>query len=97
LTTVFVGNLSPEVTDSDLRRVFSAYGEIGSIRLSRSRGGRPRGFALVELEDEAAAAAVEALKGAELKGSVMDVVVDRPPSAGWRRSRRTRGGFHRRR
>jgi RNA recognition motif-containing protein len=97
LTTLFVGNLSPEVTDSDLQKVFSAYGEIGSIRVSRSRGGRPRGFALVELEDEAAAAAVEALKGVELKGSVMDVVVDRPPSAGWRRSRRPRGGFHRRR
>ena len=97
MTTLFVGNLSPEVTDSDLQKVFSAYGEISSIRVAHSRGGRPRGFALVELEDEAAAAAVEALKGAELKGSVMDVVVDRPSSAGRRRTRRPRGGFHRRR
>jgi len=97
LTTLFVGNLSPEVTDSDLQKVFSVYGEIGSIRVARNRGGRPRGFAFVELDDEAAAAAVEALKGAELKGSVMDVVVDRTPSPGWRRNRRARGGFHRRR
>jgi RNA recognition motif-containing protein len=97
LTTLFVGNLSPEVTDSDLRKVFSVYGEIGSIRVARNRGGRPRGFALVELDEEAAVAAVEALKGAELKGSIMDVVVNRPSSAGWRRSRRGRDGFRRRR
>jgi RNA recognition motif-containing protein len=97
LTTLFVGNLSPEVTDSDLRKVFSVYGEIGSIRLPRNRAGRPRGFALVELEDEAAAAAVESLKGSELRGRVMDVVVDRPAAAGRRRDRRGRGGFHRRR
>ena len=92
-----MGNLSPEVTDSDLRKVFSVYGEIGSIRVPRNRVGRPRGFALVELEDEAATAAVEALKGSELKGWVMDVVVDRPPSAGRRRDQRRRGGFRRRR
>jgi RNA recognition motif-containing protein len=97
LTTLFVGNLSPEVTDSDLRKVFSVYGEIGSIRVAHSRGGRPKGFALVELDEEAAAAAVEALKGAELKGSMMDVVVDHPSPAGRRRSRREWGGFRRRR
>lgn len=97
MTTLFVGNLSPEVTDSDLRKVFSVYGEIGSIRVPHNRAGRPRGFALVELEDEPAAAAVEALKGTELKGWMMDVVVDRPPSAGRRRDRRKRGGFRRRR
>jgi RNA recognition motif-containing protein len=97
LTTLFVGNLSPEVTDGDLRKVFAAYGEVGSIRVAHSRGGRPRGFAFVELDEEAAAAAVEGLKGAELKGSLMDVVVDQPSSAGRRRVRRARGGFHRRR
>jgi RNA recognition motif-containing protein len=97
MTTLFVGNLSPEVTDSDLRKVFSVYGEIGSIRLARNRGGRPKGFALVELDEEAAATAVDALKGAQLKGSVMDVVVDRPSSAVRHRSRRGVGGFRRRR
>ncbi len=49
MTTLFVGNLSPEVSDSDLRNVFSPYGEVGSIRVARDRGGRPRGFAFVEL------------------------------------------------
>jgi len=96
LTTLFVGNLSPEVSDSDLRNVFSPYGEVGSIRVARDRGGRPRGFAFVELAAEAAAAAVEALKGVELRGRTMDVTVDRP-SAGRPRNRRSRGGFRRRR
>jgi RNA recognition motif-containing protein len=97
LTTLFVGNLSPEVTDSDLRKVFSVYGQIGSVRVARNRAGRPRGFALVELDSEAAAAAVEALKGAELRGHRMDVVVDQPSSAGRRRDRRKAGGSRRRR
>ncbi len=97
MTTLFVGNLSPEVTDSDLRKVFSVYGDIGSVRVARNRAGRPRGYALVELDDEAATAAVEGLKGAELRGYRMDVVVDESPPAGRRRERRGKGGFRRRR
>ena len=95
MTTLFVGNLSPQVTDSDLRSVFAAYGEIGSIRVARDRAGRPRGFAFVELDAEAAAAAVEALRGAELRGRTMDVVVDRRPSSGRPGGRRSRGSFRR--
>ena len=90
MTTLFVGNLSPEATDSDLRTVFSVFGEIGSIKVARNRAGRRRGFAFVELEEEAAVAAVEALKGAELKGCVMDVVVDQ--SLAVRRRQGPRGG-----
>lgn len=97
MTTLFVGNLSPEVTDSDLRKVFDVYGEISSIRVARNRAGRPRGYALVELDGEAAAAAIEGLSGAELRGYRMDVVVDEQSSGGRRRDRRKRGGFRRRR
>lgn len=95
MTTLFVGNLSPEVTDSDLRGVFAAYGEIGSVRVARDRAGRARGFAFVELEAEAAAAAVEALRGVALRGRTMDVVVDRPSSSRRPRNRRSKGGFRR--
>jgi RNA recognition motif-containing protein len=98
VTTLYVGNLSPEATDSDLRTVFSPFGEIGSLRVARDRAGHARGFALVELDDEAAAAALDALKGAELKGRVMDVVVNHPAAGGRRQSSRGgRGGFRRRR
>jgi RNA recognition motif-containing protein len=97
VTTLFVGNLSPKATDSDLRSVFSAFGEIGSLHVARDRAGRARGYALVELDDKAAAVAVEALRGAELRGRIMDVVIDRPSSLGRRRSGRSgRSGFRRR-
>lgn len=96
MTTLFVGNLSPETTESDLHATFAAFGRITSLRMVRSRGGRSRGFAFVELEEEAAQAAVEALKGTGLKGRTMDVVVESSSSGHQsRHSRRT--GFRRRR
>ncbi len=98
MTTLFVGNLSPEATDGDLRTVFSVFGEIGSIKVARNRAGRARGFALVQMEEEAAAAAVAALKGTELKGRTMDVVVDQASSGGRHHKRDARrSGFRRRR
>jgi len=92
MTTLYVGNLSPEATDSDLRTVFSAFGELGSVKVARDRAGRARGFAYVELDEEAATAAMDALKGTELRGRMMDVVVNQP--AGGRRPS-ARGGFRR--
>jgi RNA recognition motif-containing protein len=47
-------------------------------RLASDHAGRTRGFALVELEDRAAAIALQSLKGAELKGRMMSVAVNRP-------------------
>ena len=55
-----------------------------------------RGFAFVELSSEDADAAVEALKGVELKGRTMDVTLERS-SGGRPSARRGRGGFRRRR
>lgn len=96
MTTLYVGNLSPDATASDLRAVFSPFGEIGSLRVARDRAGRARGFALVELKDEAAAVAMGALKGAELKGRVMDVVVESASSGGRRHGGRGGRGSRRR-
>ena len=84
MTTLLVGNLSPKTTTSDLQAIFSPFGEIGSIRLARDSVGHGRGFALVDLEHRAAAIAMQSLKGVELKGMAMDIVVDRPMSDGGR-------------
>ena len=84
MTTLLVENLSPKTTASDLQAVFSPFGEIGSIRVARDRAGRARGFALVDLEHRAAAIAMQTLKGVEVKGRAMDIVVDRPLSDGGR-------------
>lgn len=96
MTTLYVGNLSPDATASDLRAMFSPFGEIGSLRVARDRAGRARGFALVELDDEAATTAMDALKGAELKGRAMDVVVERASSGVKRYGGRGGRGAHRR-
>jgi RNA recognition motif-containing protein len=90
LTTLYVGNLSPETTASDLRAVFSPFGEIGSLRVARDRAGRARGYAFVELDEDAAAEALSGLRGVELRGRQMDVVVDSPSPGGRRHS--SRGG-----
>jgi RNA recognition motif-containing protein len=99
LTTLYVGNLSPDATASDLQALFSPFGEIGSLRVARDRAGRARGFAIVELDDDAAAIAIDTLKGAELRGRVMDVVVDHASSGGRRHGHAPAGrrGFRRRR
>lgn len=91
MATVFVGNLSQEVTDSDLRRVFSEYGKITSLRLISRRG-----FAFVELSPEAADAAVEGLRGSQLKGRTVDIALD-TSSGGGRPGGARRGGRGRRR
>jgi RNA recognition motif-containing protein len=95
LTTLYVGNLSPETTASDIRAVFSPFGEIGSLRVARDRAGRARGYAFVELDEDAAAEALNGLRGVELKGRLMDVVVDTPSPGGRRYSGRGGRGSRR--
>ena len=65
--SIYVGNLSYEVNQEDLNEVFSEYGTIKRVHVPSDREtGRPRGFAFVEMEDEAnEEKAIEALDGAE--------------------------------
>ncbi len=84
MSTLFVGNLSPEVTDSDLRTIFGEYGKINSLRFIARRR-----LAYIELEEEAAQAAVDALRGTQLKGRTVDIALER--SSGGKPSGRRRG------
>lgn len=81
MTTVFVGNLSPEVTEQELRSVFEAFGRIASLRYMARRG-----IAYVDLDPDAANAAVDGLRGFQLKGRAVDVVLEE--AAGGRPGRR---------
>jgi RNA recognition motif-containing protein len=63
---VFVGNVSYQCTEEDLRAFFAGCGPIKSVRLSKSEDGRPKGFAHVEFEDASSAAQAVALSGKEL-------------------------------
>ncbi|NJR51048.1 MAG: RNA-binding protein [Leptolyngbyaceae cyanobacterium CSU_1_3] len=65
--TIYVGNLSFQATEEDLREVFAEYGTVSRVSLPTDREtGRKRGFAFVEMEDDAQEdAAIAELDGAE--------------------------------
>jgi RNA recognition motif-containing protein len=61
---LYVGNLSYETTEDTLRTLFAEYGEIESVRLITDRyTGRSKGFAFVEMAEEGAQEAIDALTG----------------------------------
>ncbi len=81
---LFVGNMSFQTTESELRSIFEPYGEITSINVITDRDtGRSRGFAFVELADDAEAAkAITELNGKELDGRALNVNEARPKPSG---------------
>lgn len=61
---LFVGNLLPDITEEDLRELFSDYGTVRSIRLVTDVfSGRCKGFGFVEMEGHEARAAIAGLDG----------------------------------
>ena len=78
--SIYVGNLSYEVTQDDLSEVFADYGSVKRVQLPTDREtGRPRGFGFVELQtEEEEQAAIEALDGAEWMGRDIKVNKARP-------------------
>jgi RNA recognition motif-containing protein len=84
---VYVGNLSFDATEQQVRDLFAEYGTVDSVSWITDRDtGRFRGFAFVEMENSAAAAAIKALDGMELDGRALKVNEARPreerPSSG---------------
>ncbi len=78
--SIYVGNLSYEVTQEDLNAVFAEYGSVKRVQLPTDREtGRMRGFGFVEMGTEAEeAAAIDALDGAEWMGRSLKVNKAKP-------------------
>lgn len=77
MSRLYVGNLAHETTEADVRAAFSRFGEVVSTKVMSDRRGRTKGFAYVQMADEqAAVAAMEALRGVELNGRIMDVSLE---------------------
>jgi RNA recognition motif-containing protein len=77
---IYVGNLSYEATEDDLRQAFEVHGEVTSVSIISDKfTGRSRGFGFVEMakEDEARKA-IDALNGTDLKGRSLNVNEARP-------------------
>lgn len=90
---IYVGNLSYEVTEEELRREFTAFGEVMSVTIMDDKyscGGESRGYGFVEMPSKAEGeAAIISLKGKALNGRVIDVIAALPLSA-----KREQGSFH---
>jgi len=77
---IYVGNLSPDVTEDELRQEFTAFGQVASVNIIKDKySGRSRGFAFVEMPAVAEGqAAVAGLKGKMLKERTIQVSEARP-------------------
>jgi RNA recognition motif-containing protein len=75
MKNLFVGNMSFQSTEADLRALFEPYGQVTRIHIVNDREtGQPRGFAFVEMaNDEQAAKAMAELNGRELGGRALRV------------------------
>ncbi len=92
--SIYVGNLSYEVKEEDLRHVFAEYGTVKNVQLPIDREtGRVRGFGFVEMESDAEeTAAIEALDNAEWMGRSLKVNKAKPKTDGGSSGGR-RGGY----
>ena len=80
---IYVGNLSYQSTESELRELFEQHGEVASAKIITDRDtGRSRGFGFVEMASEAEAEeAIKQLNGADFGGRTLVVNEARPKRA----------------
>ena len=89
---IYVGNISRESTESEVRQAFEEYGEVTSVNLIKDKfTGNSKGFAFVEMPNiEEAENAIKNLDGQKLDGRVLNVAEARPRTENRRDNRDTR-------
>jgi len=77
---IYVGNLSHETTDDDLRQAFEAFGQVESATVIKDRfSGESRGFGFVEMPSKTEAeTAIQEMNGKDVKGRAVSVNEARP-------------------
>ena len=95
MKNVFVGNMSFQTTETELRSMFEPFGEITRVSVVTDRDtGRARGFGFVEMSnDDEAAKAIAALNGKEVDGRALNINEARPKTTGG--GSRNGGGYSR--
>ena len=88
MKNIYVGNLSYDATEDQIRSLFEAFGPVDKVSVVTDRDtGQPRGFAFVEMtDDNAASKAMEGLNGSQLGGRSLNINEARPKES------RPRGG-----
>ncbi len=81
---IYVGNLSYEVKESELQKLFAEFGSVVSAKIISDRDtGRSKGFGFVEMQNDGEAeAAIEKLNGTEFVGRTLTVNQARPKPEG---------------
>lgn len=101
MKNIFVGNLSFNTNEDELRQAFEAYGQVDRVSIMTDRDtGRSRGFGFVEMaSSEDGEKAIAALNGAQIGGRTINVNEARPKTervggggGGGGRDRGDRGG-----
>ena len=92
---IYVGNLSYDTTEDELKKDFSTFGEVVSVSVVTDRySGRSKGFAFVEMTNKAEAdAAIAGLNGKSVKERTLVVNEARPRTEGGSSSGGSRGGY----
>jgi len=83
---IYVGNLSYDVSEENLRQAFEAFGQVSSATIIKDKySGQSKGFGFVEMPSaEEARSAINQLNGKELKGRTLNVNEARPRTEGGR-------------
>ncbi len=94
MKNVFVGNMNFQTTEAELRALFEPFGQVTRVHIAMDREtGRARGFAFVEMPNDAEAAkAMQGLDGKEVGGRALKVNEARPKAAGGAGPRGSSGG-----
>jgi len=94
MKNIYVGNLSFDATEDQVRSMFEQYGPVERVSIITDRDtGQPRGFAFVEMpDDDSAGKAMEALNGTNLGGRNLTVNEARPKADRGGGGRRDGGG-----
>ena len=92
---IYVGNMSYDTSEDDLRKAFEAHGQVESVAvISDQYSGRSKGFGFVEMSSETEAkAAIESLNDSDMSGRTLKVNEARPRTEGSRGG--DRGGYKR--
>jgi RNA recognition motif-containing protein len=97
MKNIYVGNLSYNASEDEIRSLFEAYGAVDRVSIVTDRDtGQPRGFAFVEMaDDDAAGKAMEALNGTKLGGRNLNINEARPKESRPHGGGGGRGGYGR--
>jgi RNA recognition motif-containing protein len=80
---LYVGNLPFDATTEGVRAAFEAYGTVHDVSLVTDRQtGRPRGFGFIEMDAQAASAAIEGLNNKDFGGRDLTVNEARESNSG---------------